>query len=471
MGMKQWLATHGIFAMCLFMITGLLLYYGYHNEMCEGGADNIWHYYFSHYAYTYPDFFLHHWGKPLFILLSSPFSHFGFYATKVFNILCGVLATLVCYMWLGRMRVRARWLIAPVLLFMPMYFIMLQSTLTEPLFSLVLISAAYLFFREKYVAGAIVLSFLMFARSEGSFITVYFMVWLLFQRQWKAIPFLFTGFLIYAVVGQLAGHGFWWFFTENPYRYESPYGHGHWLDILGRYAYIWGIAFTILLVASVLVVLVLCTRQKSYLLWKPLTVEGKLLYLALLPALLFTAFHLVVWHLGLCGSAGLDRVIASVLPCYALLGMWGLSHIVLKRFPIGFSSLLTLLFLICHIRAPFKVYQYPLKAYAGDRVEMLAADWFKTVMPDKYVLYYAHPNIVFNLGRDPFDKSMNIEEFAFSRECQFDKSLPVYAFWDSSFSESACHLSRADIEACGFEKIREFSDPDFTLAIYKLKAN
>lgn len=160
------LKTHWFFAVCLFVTGSLMLYFAYYNEMCEGGADNIWHYYFTKYSYTYPDFFLHHWGKPLFILLGGPFAQFGFYGLKVFNILVGLLTTVVCYRLLGLMQVKFRWTLALLLLFSPLYFIVLQSALTEPLFSLLLVSAVYFCFREKYIAAALVISFLMFSRSE-----------------------------------------------------------------------------------------------------------------------------------------------------------------------------------------------------------------------------------------------------------------------------------------------------------------
>ena len=57
---------------------------------CDGTADNgdsVQHYLISKYAWQHPVLFLDHWGKPLFTLLSSPFSQFGMEGMKVFNLI------------------------------------------------------------------------------------------------------------------------------------------------------------------------------------------------------------------------------------------------------------------------------------------------------------------------------------------------------------------------------------------------
>jgi len=463
------LKAHWIFSVCLFISMALLGYWAYHNELWEGGPDNIWHYYFSRYSWTHPDFFLHHWGKPLFILLSSPFAQLGFYGVQIFNLICTALTVIICYRLLGRTNVQLRWLIVPLLLFAPIYFMVAQTSLTEPLFGLLLTWAIYLIFTERFIAGALVVSFLMFARSEGSFLLVYFMVYLLMQRRWKAVPFLFTGFLIYAVWGVLAGHGFWWFFTENPYAAQSPYGHGHWLDILKRYNSIWGFPMMILCSVSILVLLYAFFKNRQYLFWKPLQDSGRMVYLVLGPALVFTAFHLILWHFGLWGSAGLERMLACVMPCYALVAMWSMNKVFLSRFPKGLSLALAVTFLYFHIHTPFKIYTYPTKAWGAERVELSAADWFrKAKIPANSYLSYAFPNILLYLDRNPFDRTLNNEQNGGEKDCKFDRSRPNYLVWDSVFSKGVYGLSWESVEACGFTKMAEYEDWGVTLKIYYL---
>ena len=130
--MLKTIQRHIVFFTLLFVISTLLLYFSYYNEFCEGAADNIWHYYFSKYALNYPDFFLHHWGKPLFILLSTWFAQFGFYGMKVFNIICAIITSIYVYKILVHFKIHSAWASVVVLFFSPLYFIVAQSALTDP---------------------------------------------------------------------------------------------------------------------------------------------------------------------------------------------------------------------------------------------------------------------------------------------------------------------------------------------------
>jgi hypothetical protein len=60
-------------------------------------GDSVMHYLFSRYAPEHPHLFFHHWAKPVFVLLSSPFSQFGFKGIMMFNILCITLTMYFSY--------------------------------------------------------------------------------------------------------------------------------------------------------------------------------------------------------------------------------------------------------------------------------------------------------------------------------------------------------------------------------------
>jgi ABC-type cobalt transport system substrate-binding protein len=62
-----------------------------------GGADDIVHYRFARYSFSHPQFFLNHWAKPVFTLLSSPFAQFGFFGIKIFNLIIGSLTAFLSY--------------------------------------------------------------------------------------------------------------------------------------------------------------------------------------------------------------------------------------------------------------------------------------------------------------------------------------------------------------------------------------
>jgi len=50
-------------------------------------GDSIQHYLISRYSWVHPYLFFDHWGKPIFTILSSPFSQFGFKGIQIFNLL------------------------------------------------------------------------------------------------------------------------------------------------------------------------------------------------------------------------------------------------------------------------------------------------------------------------------------------------------------------------------------------------
>ena len=62
-----------------------------------GGADDMTHYRYSRYAFQIPYFFLHHWGKPFFTALTSPFAQFGYNGVRIFNVLAGAAAAYFTY--------------------------------------------------------------------------------------------------------------------------------------------------------------------------------------------------------------------------------------------------------------------------------------------------------------------------------------------------------------------------------------
>ena len=458
-------------AFIILLITGaLLLYFSYKNEYSEGGPDNVWHYYFSRYAVSYPEFFLHHWGKPFFILLSTSFAQFGFYGLQIFNIVVGLTAAIVTYKFCEKLNLKFNWLSIILLLFTPLYFAMVQSGMTEPLMSLVLIASMYLLYEQKFLAGAILMSFSLYTRTEGSFLTLYVLFYLLFIGKWKYIPFLGVGFIVYSLAGKFSGHDFLWFFTENPYKVVSPYGHGQWMDMLKRYNTIWGSPQLIVLLISILALLFYCLSSFTTFNRKQLTPEFKILFLIFIPAVLFLAFHVVAWKIGMFASLGLERVLVSVSPFWVIICCYGINKLLIEKLSKKYSLPLVLIFLFFVVRSTFEIYKYTLKASYDAKVKLVAAKWFKENYSQDCIIYYAHPGIVFNTDRNPFDKEKNIEQFDLNVEKLEVKSLPTYIFWDSQFSESACRLKLNDL--LNSPKVRLihplFEDSGFKLYVFEL---
>ena len=74
----------------LWFLVGIGLFYCWilcsFNGTGDDG-DSIFHFLYAKYALTHPELFLHHWAKPVFVFLASPFAQFGFMGIKTFNVL------------------------------------------------------------------------------------------------------------------------------------------------------------------------------------------------------------------------------------------------------------------------------------------------------------------------------------------------------------------------------------------------
>jgi hypothetical protein len=467
--MRLFFKKHGIAVAIGFFSFLLLSYFACFNEISEGDADNYWHFFFSKYAFKYPSLFLNHWGKPLFILISSPFSQFGFYGLKLFNIICGMLTALVTYRWALALQLKHSWLAVLALVFTPLYFLVLQSGLTEPLMSLLLVTVFYLLFTGRLFWATILMSFSLYTRTEGLFLTMYVMLYLVLIQQWKYIPLLFTGFIIYSLVGFMAGHDFLWYFTENPYSIKSPYGHGSWGHFFFKYDYIWGLPLTIFMVLGLGLVLIKSSQKINKIFTVPMLPIHKTWWLVVVPLVIFFGFHLISWRLGWFGSLGLERVLACVSPFCVLIACMGMNYVLDVK---GWSKItwpLLLVFSVFMVLSTFKRHHYPLKAHGGAKVVIEASKWLATREPNCRI-YYADPGIIFYTHRNPFDTNMNVEEFGLNPENIPPSPLPTYIFWDSKFSESNCRVKLETLEnAPNLLKIKEIEDRGFRMLVFQLK--
>src|SRR6202008_2844708 len=67
------------------------------NEIPPDTGDGIMHFFISEAAWEDPLLLLDHWGKPLFILLSSPFAQFGFNGIIIFQLLVYCLSCILSF--------------------------------------------------------------------------------------------------------------------------------------------------------------------------------------------------------------------------------------------------------------------------------------------------------------------------------------------------------------------------------------
>ncbi len=284
-------------------------------------GDSVYHYLYAHYAFKHPLNLLNSWAKPAFTLLAAGPAQFGFMGIKLFQ--CAVVAASA---WCAYTVARALRLPAPELAILfayaaPNYFLIQFSGLTEPLFGLLLVAAVALTLHGRAGWAAVVLSWLPFVRSEGFILIGVWVVYLALRRQWRYLPLLGLGYLVYSAIGAAVFGEPGWVFGRNPYATVSVYGHGDWGHFIRNIPGLLGWVLTLLFVLGgvrmVRDLLRPARWHEPHFLAQLLLVYGSIA--------VFIAAHTVFWAKGLFNSAGLLRVLDVTTPLAAVVALNGLA--------------------------------------------------------------------------------------------------------------------------------------------------
>ncbi len=106
----------------------------FQSEGTAGGADDINHYSSARYAFSNPGFFFDTKAKTVFTLLRAPVAQLGYNALRVFNVLLGLAAALLTFYTARKLKYSQPVLALFLLLFAPMYTLMILSGMNEIMF-------------------------------------------------------------------------------------------------------------------------------------------------------------------------------------------------------------------------------------------------------------------------------------------------------------------------------------------------
>lgn len=404
-----------------------------------GGADDMTHFRYSRYAFQNPYFFLHHWGKPFFTALTSPFAQFGYNGVRIFNVLAGTAAAYFTYRTARKLELDYPILGIFLVVSAPLYTMLMLSGMTEILFSLVLILSIFLFYDRKYIACAILLSFLPFVRTEGVIMLPFFMVALAWQKKWVAVPFLFAGFVFYSIVGSFYYKDLLWVIHEMPYTGNARdiYGSGDLMHYIRATKFIYGIPLALLIVAGLLVWITEPLIQRNRV-RKEWLMEMLVIYL---PAFLYFAAHSYIWWKGKGNSVGMIRVMDAIVPPLAVLGVRGWSGL-MKWMPLRswMKTGLSVLFASFLVILPHRLYEIPVPLGGTQALIKQASDWLKESEYYNHRIYYYDPFWCFFLDVNPYDEE-RVREFVYRREePEYKIEEGEIVLWDAHFSPNEGRL-------------------------------
>lgn len=452
---------YGTLLLCLFWLVNIL----YQNELPADVGDGLTHFFISQASWSNVYLMLDHWGKPLFTLLSSPLAQFGFQGYVLFNIIVFGITIGVAYKVLNHYKV-PNWLqgLFPLILLTANdVVITVTGGLTEPLFNLFLVVALYCLTHKKWILFAIFISFMPFLRSEGQLPVILTCLILSYNRQWKSLPFLLTGFLVYAIIGSFLLGNFWWYFTDSPYAMDNDiYGKGSWNHYLVSYRNYIGNPGLYLLLLGLPMSLYFFLKKK----WNKLNIDATILVYGTFFGVVFS--HSYFWATGQNGSMGLTRIATQGATAFLLLQLILISYYPFwKKYiliGVGFLGCIGIgISLINHKK-------FPIKATPSDLLAIEACEFIKDQNNIQSVYYY-FPLVGYQLGQNPKKQS---EDFHFYIGSNFEEDVKSrfqegdLLVWDSHFSPQEGALPLVKIEnSNSFTLIHIGAEGNNEIRIYK----
>ncbi len=413
-------------------------------------GDGIMHFFISQASWENPALFLHHWGKPLFVLLSSPFAQFGFTGMVVFNCVVFTAMVLVGFKILDKKGVSI-WLqvLFPLILLSANDLVITTlGGLTEPLFNLAMIVALFFLIEKKYRWFALILSFAPFLRSEGQLPLLLGLILLIFHKDWKNIPFLFIGFILYSIAGYFVYHDAWWYFTKSPYSLSNTiYGKGHWAHYLLSYRNYLGNPGLFVSLLGIFSSCYLLMRRRR----KELESESSFFAGALFVGII--AAHSYFWASGQNGSLGLTRITTQGMPLFVVIQLYFVDKLFKENRWLNYVSIAAvggLLFALVSTK------KYPLENKPVDLEVLHAADYVLSMQAKPKHIYFHHPLFCQRFGENPLLQNQRCVFHSFG---DLDKDIRErlkpgdFIIWDSHFGPQEMLLPQ--------EKLEKY--PDFVL--------
>lgn len=433
----------GLFVVLVALLTVALL-----TDGTGGGGDSVCHYLIARYSWKHPELFLDHWGKPVYTMLFSIPAQMGFKAVKVANIMVTVLACYFAFKIAENLQMKNIIWLVPFYFLAPETIEVTLSGLTEPLFALTLILGIHFIIKGQKNVGIIILSFLPFVRSEGLVILCVLLVYLLFLKNYKGLPWILFGHFFMGIAGVFLYHDVLWVFNKLPYaRLDSVYGHGYWYYFWKQMCFIIGPVLFVLLQIGCLGIILTNIRSLSIKIKERLFIDKVFLVYGIF--IIFFIAHSVFWTLGIFGSFGLTRVFIGVMPLIAIICLDGLNYIfsiidafVLPKFRQIFTILIFCgLLFFCFI-SKLTAIEYKNNITLNEEQKLIAHDiypYIKNKFPN-YTLYFSDVGVSYFFDVDMFgtDGAHRIKD---TKYLNFS-AINGLIIWDSWFSQTEEKISR-----------------------------
>ena len=416
----------------------------------SGGSYSVMHYQFARWAFANPENLLNSWANPLFTLLAAPFALLGFKSLQLMNIILGILSGYFAYRVAKELKMKTPLLALVICSFTPVFMMTFYGGTTEIMFAFLAILGTFLLIKDKFLAGAIVISLLPLIRLDGFILLPVYAIYFLRWRRAKYLPLLFSATVLYSLIGLMLGKNLFWLFDGVTLWSDSIFGHGSFSQFIVRSPGFFGIPNEIFFVTGLVAGLWLYLRERRE--------YSQEFVLVVLPFVIYFLAHSFAWWQGMGNSQGLSRYMAAIVPFMAVMATRGL-YLFAKMFFIIFRSeavrigaLILGFASIIHI--PFAIQNYPVSLSSADWALSDAAEYIKVNGLDTKKIYYTDPSIFYFLNKNP--KCNSCIEVKNAEQLKLMQNSDLLLF-DATFATLKGINFNSVLYSSGFKLIQVFS--------------
>jgi hypothetical protein len=297
-----------------FAFIGVSLVLLYHDAEQQ---DSGYHYLFARWAWQHPRYFVNVWARPLFTLLYSFPSQFGYPAAKLFTVAICLATAWQTFRLALQLKFERAELAVPFLFLQPSFLLLSSVVLTETLFALLFVIALRLHLSGRIKIAMSIASLLILIRPEGFFIAILWGFWILLDQRcsrpwWRRIPqtlLLSSGIILWWIAAYIMTGDPLWIANNWPPDWQVD-GKANGTGPIWRYVLLLPLIVGPLLLLPFVYELARQIKRRELMI-------GTSSFLTL-----FILHSLMFWR-GWFGSAGYPRYLVCVSPVIALITLAG----------------------------------------------------------------------------------------------------------------------------------------------------
>ncbi len=389
-----------------------------------GGQDSWNHYLYARWCFKHPMLILDLWGKPFFTLLAWPFAQIGIGGVYALNMFATLATAWLTYLIGRKLAMRNPWTLIILFGMQPVVFGNFYSALTEPTNALVLAYIIYLFVSDHFKSAVVITSFLPLLRTEGLVILFSVLPFLLVRKQYRLLPWLLTGTVVYSILAAFVSGDIGYFFKNNPYfKFENSEqnsfdpGQGSLFYYLENQRQITGFWLSLLIFISLILILIyLFQRIKKK---TPHELSQVMVWLLLPIYFGYLVAHSLIWYWGILGSHGLFRVFMVVAPIAALIAQFAIHKLMAQDIQVLNRIIKVITLIGCFLLAyPGAHFPYPwenktsIDEYPGNPQLDQAIEWIHKNGWEKYPIVHQIPELNVKMNLDPFVEGDDLSKYS-----------------------------------------------------------